>query len=153
MSTEMPPFTLEHQKSDMPVPRWASRLGHGALGWIRLLLIALVGALTMWATVASVVDIILAGKATIADVLLMFIYLEIWMMIAIEATTRRLPVNFIIYIAITALTRHLVGVAGDKSTTDIGLLVDAVAILTLVLAAVLLEWASRKLNPGNDDKS
>lgn len=93
----------------------------------------------------SVVDIVRAGKATISDVLLMFIYLEIWMMIAIEATTRRLPVNFIVYIAITVLTRHLVGVAGDKSTTDIGLLVDAGAILILAVAAVLLELASRKM--------
>lgn len=149
MSTETPPFTLEHQKSEMPLPGWTARLGHGALGWIRLLLIGLVGVLTIWATLVSIVDIVRAGKATIADVLLMFIYLEIWMMIAIEATTRRLPVNFIIYIAITALTRHLVGVAGDKSTTDIGLLVDAVAILILAFAAVLLEWASRKLAPNN----
>lgn len=67
------------------------------------------------------------------------------MMIAIEATTKRLPVNLNIYIAITVLTRHLVGVAGDKSTTDIGLLVDAGAILILAVAAVLLEIASREL--------
>jgi phosphate starvation-inducible membrane PsiE len=74
----------------------------------------------------------------------MFIYLEIWAMIVIEATTRRLPVNFIIYIAITVLTRHLVGVAGDKSTTDLGLLVDAGAILILAIAALLLEIKTSK---------
>jgi phosphate starvation-inducible membrane PsiE len=101
----------------------------------------------MWATIASVVDILRAGKATISDVLLMFIYLEIWMRIAIEATTGRFACYLIIYIAITVLTRHLVGVAGDKSTTDIGLLVDAGAILILAVAAVLLEIASRKVVP------
>jgi len=145
MTTEPPPFTLDHQKADAPLPDWMTRVGHGTLAWVRLALITLVSALTLWATIVSVLDIARAGKATISDVLLMFIYLEIWMMIAIEATTKRLPVNFIIYIAITVLTRHLVGVAGDKSTTDIGLLVDAGAILILAVAAVLLEITSRKV--------
>jgi phosphate starvation-inducible membrane PsiE len=95
--------------------------------------------MSLAATAIGVYDIFKAGRVEISDVLLLFIYLEIWAMIVIEATTRRLPVNFIIYIAITVLTRHLVGVAGDKSTSDIGLLVDAGAILVLAVAAVLLE--------------
>lgn len=45
MTTEPPPFTLDHQKSEVPLPDWTARLGLGAIAWIRLLLIALVGAL------------------------------------------------------------------------------------------------------------
>ena len=114
----------------------------GALlgAWVRTTLIILIGLMTLVATAMAIVDIVRSGRVNISDVLLLFIYLEIWAMIVVEATTLRLPVNFIVYIAITALTRHLVGVAGDKSTTDVGLLVDAVAILVLVLAAVLLDW-------------
>jgi protein PsiE len=108
--------------------------------WIRYALIALIAVMTLVATAMSVADIVKTARVTIADVLLLFIYLEICAMIFVEATTRRLPVNFIIYIAITALTRHLVGVAGDKSTSDLGLLIDASAILVLVIAAVLLDW-------------
>jgi phosphate starvation-inducible membrane PsiE len=145
MSSEPSTFTLEHAGPDAKPPDWLSKLGLGAMAWIRLLLLATVGLLTLWAAVVGLIDIVRAGRATISDVLLMFIYLEIWMMIAIEATTKKLPVNFIVYIAITVLTRHLVGVAGDKSTTDIGLLVDAAAILILAIAAVLIEYASHKL--------
>ncbi|HRD77065.1 MAG TPA: phosphate-starvation-inducible PsiE family protein [Hyphomicrobiaceae bacterium] len=121
------------------LPPAVTRAGHAIGAWVRIILLTVIGAMTLVATVAGLIDIARAGKVTISDVLLMFIYLEIWAMIVIEATTRRLPVNFIIYIAITVLTRHLVGVAGDKSTSDIGLLIDAGAILVLAPAAVLLE--------------
>ena len=107
--------------------------------WVRIVLVTLIGGMTLVAAAIGFLDVVKAGRVTIADVLLLFIYLEIWAMIVVEATTRRLPVNFIIYIAITVLTRHLVGVAGDKATSDIGLLIDAGAILVLVIAVVLLE--------------
>ncbi|MFC1357094.1 MAG: hypothetical protein G8D58_10720 [gamma proteobacterium symbiont of Phacoides pectinatus] len=41
------------------------------------------------------------------DVLLLFIYLELGAMVGIYFKTKRLPVRFLIYIAITALTRLL----------------------------------------------
>jgi protein PsiE len=124
-------------RSDLPpaIARVVTNVGV----WIRYGLIVLIALMTLVATAMSVADIVRSARVTIADVLLLFIYLEICAMIFVEATTRRLPVNFIIYIAITALTRHLVGVAGDKSTSDLGLLIDATAILVLVIAAVLLD--------------
>lgn len=137
-----PTIDDRHSDSTGPhteVPQVIARAS-AALGiWVRITLLTVIGGMTLVAAAIGVVDIVKAGRVTISDVLLMFIYLEIWAMIVIEATTRRLPVNFIIYIAITVLTRHLVGVAGDKSTTDLGLLVDAGAILILALAALLLE--------------
>jgi protein PsiE len=124
-------------RSDLPpaIARAVTSIGV----WIRYALIVLIALMTLVATAMSVVDIVKRARVSISDVLLLFIYLEICAMIFVEATTRRLPVNFIIYIAITALTRHLVGVAGDKSTSDLGLLIDAAAILVLVIAAVLLD--------------
>ena len=101
--------------------------------------------MTLVATGIGILDIARTGRVMVSDVLLMFIYLEIWAMVSIEATTRRLPVNFIIYIAITVITRHLVGVAGDKTTTDTGLLVDAGAILILAIAALLIELPNHRV--------
>jgi phosphate starvation-inducible membrane PsiE len=121
------------------LPPAVARAGTVIGASVRMILIILIAGMTLVATAIGVYDILKAGRVEISDVLLLFIYLEIWAMIVIEATTRRLPVNFIVYIAITVLTRHLVGVAGDKSTSDIGLLVDAGAILVLAMAAVLLE--------------
>ncbi len=128
--------TGPHSDLSPAITRAVTKVG----AWVRYALILLIGVMTLIATAMAVVDIAKTGRVTISDVLLLFIYLEICAMIFVEATTRRLPVNFIIYIAITALTRHLVGVAGDKSTSDLGLLIDAGAILVLVIAAVLLEW-------------
>jgi protein PsiE len=128
---------------EMELPPAVVRLGAAAGVWVRIVLLAVIGVMTLVAAGFAIVGIIRAGRVTISDVLLIFIYMEIWAMIVVEATTRRLPVNFIIYIAITVLTRHLVGVAGDKSESDIGLLIDAGAILILTLAAVLLEVKRR----------
>jgi protein PsiE len=125
------------QHADLPPA--VARVGTVIGAWVRMALVLLIAAVTLIATTIGVYDILKTGRVGISDVLLLFIYLEIWAMIVVEATTRRLPVNIIIYIAITVLTRHLVGVAGDKSTSDIGLLVDAGAILVLAVAAVLLE--------------
>jgi phosphate starvation-inducible membrane PsiE len=135
--------SIDSRHSDTTAPHPEVPASVAAVGipigiWVRIGLILIVAAMTLIATVIGVLDIARAGRVTISDVLLMFIYLEIWAMIVIEATTRRLPVNFIIFIAITVLTRHLVGVAGDKSSSDIGLLIDAGSILVLALAAVLL---------------
>lgn len=124
---------------ELDLPPGIVRLGAVAGVWVRIGLLAVIGGLTLVAAAFGLADIITSGRVTISDVLLIFIYMEIWAMIVVEATTRRLPVNFIIYIAITVLTRHLVGVAGDKTGSDIGLLIDAGAILILALAAVLLE--------------
>lgn len=96
------------------VPPFVARAGHAIGGWVRIVLIALVGTMTLVAALMGFAQIIKSGRIMIADVLLMFIYLEIWAMIVVEATTRLRPVNFIIYIAITGLTRHLVGVAGRR---------------------------------------
>ncbi len=48
------------------------------------------------------------GFAELKDILLLFIYLELGAMIGIYFKTHRLPLQFLIFIAITALSRHLV---------------------------------------------
>jgi phosphate starvation-inducible membrane PsiE len=145
MNTQAPNLPEDHAGSHVSPPAWMSRLGLGGIGWVRLLLLTIIAALTLVATAVGLLDIARAGNVTISDVLLMFIYLEIWAMIAIETTLRQVPVNFVIYIAITVLTRHLVGVAGDKATTDIGLLVDAGAILILAIAALLMQFPVQQI--------
>jgi protein PsiE len=139
MSTQSLSPPADQTASNVDLPIWISRAGHSIIGWVRILLLLIIGSMTLVATAVGILDIMRTGRVTVPDVLLMFIYLEIWAMISIEATTRKLPVNFIIYIAITVLTRHLVGVAGDKTATDTGLLVDAGAILVLAVAAFMIE--------------
>ena len=56
---------------------------------------------------ASIGSLIAHGGPEIKDVLLLFIYLELGAMVGIYFKTKRLPVRYLIYIAVTALTRVL----------------------------------------------
>ena len=47
------------------------------------------------------------GHARLEDILLLFIYIELVTMVGIYFKTDRLPVLFLLYIAITAMTRFL----------------------------------------------
>lgn len=68
----------------------------------------LIGITVMWTTAYEFIDIVSKGRAELKDILLLFIYLELGVMIGIYFKTHRLPVQFLIFIAITALSRHLV---------------------------------------------
>ncbi|WP_031434626.1 phosphate-starvation-inducible protein PsiE [Methylomarinum vadi] len=67
-----------------------------------------IGATIVWSAVYAYLDMMRAGHATLEDILLLFIYLELGAMVGTYFKTHRLPVQFLIYIAITALSRHLV---------------------------------------------
>lgn len=66
-----------------------------------------IGAVIVWAAGAEFAKMIAEGGANIKEVLLLFIYLEFGAMVGIYFKTKRLSVRFLLYIAITALTRVL----------------------------------------------
>ena len=78
--------------------------------------------------------------------LLLFIYLELGAMIGIYFKTQRLPVQYLIFIAITALSRHLV-IDVQKVTDNFHiylLLGIAVAISILSLSIFILSYTATK---------
>jgi phosphate starvation-inducible membrane PsiE len=92
-----------------------------------------------------------SGFASLKDILLLFIYLELGAMTGIYFKTHRMPVVFLIFIAITAITRFLVIdmkslVAHDK----FNLLVMVVAILILAIAAGILKITEKKYQSDSD---
>jgi phosphate starvation-inducible membrane PsiE len=72
-----------------------------------LLALFAIGATTVWSAGAAFVHMVAKGQARLEDILLLFIYLEIGAMVGIYFKTTRLPVRYLIYIAITALGRVL----------------------------------------------
>jgi phosphate starvation-inducible membrane PsiE len=82
------------------------------------------------------------GRASLADILLLFIYLEIGAMVGIYFKTTRLPVRYLIYIAITALGRVLIEIVGAEHQTGMDLLIVAGAILLLSFAVLVLRFGS-----------
>ena len=105
-----------------------------------------IGSTVVWSALHDYLEMMRAGHATLEDILLLFIYLELGAMVGIYFRTRRLPVQFLIYIAITALSRHLV--VDVQKVTDsfhLYLLLSIVgAICILSLAILILSYTAQK---------
>src|ERR1700742_4582142 len=89
----------------------------------QLLALFVIGATTVWSAVAMFLDMAAQGRARIEDILLLFIYLEIGATVGIYFKTTRLPVRYLIYIAITALGRILIEIVGAEQRTGIDILI------------------------------
>jgi protein PsiE len=109
-----------------------------------------IGASTVWSAFAAFLGMAEKGKAELSDILLLFIYLEIGAMVGIYFKTTRLPVRYLIYIAITALARVLVEIGGAEHRTGEDLLIVAGAILVLSFAVMILKFSSRKDDPSDE---
>lgn len=99
----------------------------------------MIGATIIWSGVYAYLDIMKQGYAGLKDILLLFIYLELGAMVGIYFKTHRLPVQFLIYIAITALSRHLV-IDVQKVDTEfqLYLLVIICGCITLLSGAIFI---------------
>ncbi len=109
-----------------------------------LLALFAIGATTVWSAITAFVGMAAKGHAGLGDILLLFIYLEIGAMVGIYFKTTRMPVRYLIYIAITALSRVLVDIVGAEHRTGTDLLVIAGAILMLSAAALVLRFGSHR---------
>ena len=105
-----------------------------------------IGAAILWASWAEVFKIIEHGGPNIKDILLLFIYLELGAMVGIYFKTKRLPVVFLIYIAITALTRVLT--VDIKTMEWEKILVISGAILILAIAGTFVSRKNPLFNIG-----
>jgi len=106
-----------------------------------------IGAAIIWASVEEIIEITQHGGPRIKDILLLFIYLELGAMVGIYFKTKQLPVRFLIYIAITALTRVLA--INVKTMTDQHMLAITVSILLLTLSVLVIRIGSDRF-PGNE---
>lgn len=105
-----------------------------------------IGATIVWSAVHEYMAMMRVGYASLEDILLLFIYLELGAMVGIYFRTRRLPVQYLIYIAITALSRHLViDVQKVSDAFHLYLLLSiAGAIAVLSLAILVLSFTSKR---------
>ena len=87
------------------------------------------------------------GVATVDDILLLFIFLELGAMVGIYFKTNRLPVQFLLYVAITVMTRSLASTLSVTDMADQRLLAITGAILMLAIAVLVLRYASSKFPP------
>ncbi|RWW84248.1 hypothetical protein BHE74_00007159 [Ensete ventricosum] len=77
------------------------------------------------------------GHIKIDDILLLFIYLELGAMVGIYFKTNHMPVRFLIYVAITALTRLLISNVSHHNPPDIGIIYLCGGILLLAFSILV----------------
>lgn len=109
-----------------------------------LLALFAIGAATVWSAVHAFLEMVEAGKASVPDILLLFIYLELGAMVGIYFKTNRMPVRFLIYVAITALTRLLIEVISKTHDANLTVIIITLAILLLGVAELVLRMGSVK---------
>lgn len=97
---------------------------------------------TLVAIGEEVMKMIGARTVTLADILLLFIYLEVVAMVAIYFESHRLPVRFPIYIAIVALARYLI--LDSKTMGPLGLIAVGGTIILLTVAVLVLRYGHVK---------
>jgi len=113
----------------------------------------IIGATVVWSAVYEYLQMMEKGYAGLKDILLLFIYLELGAMIGIYFKTHRLPVQFLIFIAITALSRHLViDVQHVSDSFHLYLLLSiSASILLLSGALFVLTYTADKYGRPEDD--
>jgi len=109
--------------------------------------LSIISIATFYAFGLKVVMMVQAFNVTLADLLLLFIYLEVLAMVIIYLNSGKLPVRIPLYIAIVALARYLII---DMKNLDIyQILVIGITIILISLAILIVRFGHFKY-PYND---
>ena len=119
------------------------RFGNIAVESFHYIALFIIGCMVIWSAGHTVIDILTVKQyATIDDILLLFIYLELGAMVGIYFKTNHMPVRFLIYIAITALTRLLISDIQHDHKADMDLVIITGSILIMAVAILVVRYAS-----------
>ena len=104
---------------------------------------------TVIAASGEVMTMIKAGSVTLADLLMLFLYLEVLAMVGLYYGSGKLPVRFPLYIAIVALARYLI--LDMQEMNEWHMLAVSGAILLLTLSVLLIRYGHIRFPyPGDD---
>lgn len=97
---------------------------------------------TIIAGLQEVVRMLTEQSVTLADLLLLFIYLEVMAMVAIYVESHTLPVRLPMYIAIVALARYLI--LDIKEMDEWRIFAVSASILFVALAVLVVRFGHNK---------
>jgi phosphate starvation-inducible membrane PsiE len=120
------------------------RLGKFLVDGFHYLALFAIGGAIVWSAVYSFIGMAAKGYASIDDILLLFIYLELGAMVGIYFKTNHMPVRFLIYVGITGLTRLLVGDIAIHHKLDWGIVMVSGSILLLAFANLVVRYGSAR---------
>src|SRR5262249_12633911 len=112
------------------------RLGNALVSGFQIIALFVIGATIVWAAASDYIRMMASARAGLDDILLLFIYLELGTIVGIYFRTDRLPVLFLLYVAITALTRFLAVDVKDLSMESVLVVTGSIFVLTLAVLVV-----------------
>jgi phosphate starvation-inducible membrane PsiE len=122
------------------------RIGDIAVTVFHKLALFGIGAATVWAAGWTFVDLFAKHHAGVSDLLLMFIYLEIGAMVGIYFRTNHMPVRFLLYIAITALTRHMVDIMSHLPIRIDEMMAVAGSTFVIAVSVLVVRYTSARFS-------
>jgi protein PsiE len=130
------------------MPR-VQEVGNMLVSGLHLTALFVIGGSIVWSAVVTYFGIMRAGYAQLHEILLLLIFLELGAMIGVYFRTHRLPVRFLVYVAITVLTRSLTFDMRTMSSQNV--VIIAGAILMLALAALALQILATRFAGEDED--
>lgn len=112
-----------------------SRIGLAAIEYAGLLVVSVA---TVFAAAAEVKAMVGSGTVTLADLLLLFIYLEVLTMVGLYLQSGQLPVRMPLYIGMVALARYLL--LDMKDMGEWRMLAVAGAVLLLAISVLVIRY-------------
>lgn len=123
------------------------KTGCRVLSWLENIGLLIISIATLIAMGFEVSSMIAVRMVTLADLLLLFIYLEVLAMVAIYLNSGKLPVRMPLYIAIVALARYMI--LDMKNLDTWRMLGIAGAALIIAIAVLVIRYGHAKF-PYND---
>ena len=110
---------------------------------IQLVALVIILVSTVIAFGQEMYQMILVQMVTLADLLLLFLYLEVLAMVRVFWESQSIQITLPLFIAITALARFII--LQGKSLNPVILLYEAGAIVLIALAIVILRFRNSSL--------
>ena len=122
----------------------ADTLGNLLVDVFNYLALFAIGGAIVWSAAVAFLHMVYQGGASIHDILLLFIYLELGAMVGIYFKTQHMPTRFLIYIGITALVRMLIDDIQGEHEATLEIIYISGAILVLALANLVIRIGSNR---------
>lgn len=125
----------------------ANNFGNTLVRVFHYLALFAIGSAIVWSAFFAFLEMAEKNSASIEDILLLFIYLELGAVVGIYFKTNHMPVRFLIYVAITALTRMLLEYLNNWHNSDninfhYDILIICGGIVLLAISILVLRYSS-----------
>lgn len=114
------------------------RYGRKAVGAVEVLGLFVIAIATVIAAAQEVGLMVDAGRVSLGDLLLLFIYLEVVAMVGLYLESGQLPVRLPLYIGMVALARYLI--LDMKGMNEWRMLAVSASVLLLALAVLVVRY-------------